>query len=123
MNNEERIERINTVRSICDLLEANPEVKLPFEVGLSSNWGIYTHSVDQFLHVVAAMTDPVIRLDDKQESIVAEQSIGHLTLRAAIQTNLISEPEKFSISRPSVAYEWSPEAIRAAAREFVPAEV
>jgi len=121
MDNKERIEKINTVRAICDLLEANPGVKLPFEIGLTTGWGIYTHSVDEFLQAVAAMADPAIRFDDKQTALVAEQPIGRLTLRVSIQEDLINEPDKFSRPLPSVTYEWSPEAILAAAREFVPA--
>jgi len=114
MDNEKRIERINAMRAMLDFVEANPGMKLPYDLDLSSGWSIYTHDLPAFLKCVEAFgTAPTIRDD----SAVVDMQFGPFKLRAWLKLTEIDEPERFRKEVPSIAYEWDTDAFLRAIRD------
>lgn len=122
MDNKERSERINAMRAMLDFVEANPGMKLPYDLGLSSGWAIYTYDLQAFLKCVEAFgVTPTIKDDD---AVVGTQ-FGPFKLQARLQLTELDEPERFRKEVPSIAYEWDADAFLRAIRDAkdVPAEV
>jgi hypothetical protein len=122
MKNEERIERINAMRAMLDFVEANPDMRMPYDLHLSSGWSIYTHDLEAFLGCVEAFgVAPTI---EDGNAIVAKH-FGPFRVRASFTLDELDEPERFRKEVPSIAYEWDADAFLRAVMDAkdVPAEV
>lgn len=97
MTTDDRQIRIDGARALLDFCEANPDIKLPFEITTSTGWTTFAYSPESFEAFVKAAVDPTVSREDKV--LYATQMFGPITLRARVDLDEIEVPDRWAIKK------------------------
>lgn len=116
-----RQQKIDAVREICNLLEANPAMRLPFEIGVKDNWTVYARHMDEFLAALGPLPDPAVApagYGTKLEAVHRFGGTSGLALNVEVAAGKVSAETPFATPKPVTAYDWDVDAIVKAARDL-----
>lgn len=94
---DDRQIRIDSARAVLDFFEANPAVKLPFELGSTEYWSIYNFNPDAFTAFLRAAQDPRVQVQDGK--ILATQAFGSMRVECKIDPLEINVPAEWTIKK------------------------
>lgn len=84
--------RINAARAILDFLEANPTVKLPFNIGSEDFWGIYNLERDEAISLLKALpADGLETANGNDNDVIITRRFGALGIRGYVPLNNIGD--------------------------------